>query len=93
MAVHIVRKSSELNFESPDEFRGRSSGYSRDDVVNEERGATQMGFAVAHLEADGHAETHVHSWEESLFVIEGTLTVDTTEGSYLLSPGDYGLLP
>jgi quercetin dioxygenase-like cupin family protein len=93
MAVHIVRKSDELTFEPPAEFNRRCVGYSRDDVVNEARGSTQMGFAVAHLEAGGHVETHVHSWEESLYMIEGSLVVDTTEGSYLLQPGDYGLLP
>jgi quercetin dioxygenase-like cupin family protein len=93
MAVHIVRKSDELTFELPVEFNGHCVGYRRDDVVNEARGSTQMGFAVAHLESGGHVETHVHSWEESLYVIEGSLVVDTTEGGYLLQPGDYGLLP
>ena len=93
MAVHIVKKKSDLTFDVPAEFLGRSSGYSRDEVVDEVGGSTQMGFAVAKLEPEGAAEPHVHSWEESLFVLEGSLTLDTMEGSYLLSSGDYALLP
>jgi quercetin dioxygenase-like cupin family protein len=35
----------------------------------------------------------VHSFEESVFVLEGRLVLDTAEGSVLLAPGDYGLIP
>lgn len=93
MAVHIVTKKDEQSFEIPTEFAGRSSGYTRDDVVNEENGSTQMGFAIAKLEPGGHVDAHVHSWEESLYVIQGQLVVDNTEGSHRLVEGDYGLLP
>jgi quercetin dioxygenase-like cupin family protein len=52
-----------------------------------------MGFRVARLEAGGRVDAHVHSFEESIYVIDGSLTIDTTEGSYALSTGDYGLIP
>jgi quercetin dioxygenase-like cupin family protein len=91
--VHIVSKSDHLVFKAPPEFRKGSEGYTRDDVVNEAGGSTQMGFAVAKLSAGGSVAAHVHSWEESIYVIEGELTIDTPEGSYLLVEGDYGLLP
>lgn len=93
MAEHIVKKVNDLEFDVPPEFEGRSAGYSRDSVVDEAGGAVQMGFAVAQLESGGHVDTHVHSFEESLYIVEGELTVDTPEGSYLLVEGDYGLLP
>jgi quercetin dioxygenase-like cupin family protein len=38
-------------------------------------------------------DAHVHSFEESVYVLEGELVVDTGEGSLLLRAGDYGLLP
>jgi quercetin dioxygenase-like cupin family protein len=93
MANHIVKKVAELSFEVPSEFGGRSSGYSRDDVVDEAGGSVQMGFGVARLEPGGQVDTHVHSFEESLYVVAGALTVDTPEGSYQLVAGDYGLIP
>lgn len=93
MAYHIVKKAVDLEYRTPAEFAGRSSGYTRDDVVDEAGGSVQMGFSVARLDPGGHVETHVHSFEESLYVVEGELTLDTPEGSYGLVAGDYGLIP
>lgn len=93
MAEHIVKKSADLDYQTPLEFVGRSTGYSGDNVVDEPGGAVQMGFRVARLDPGGTVDSHVHSWEESLYVTEGSLTVDTLEGSFELVAGDYGLLP
>ncbi|HET9312210.1 MAG TPA: cupin domain-containing protein [Actinomycetota bacterium] len=90
---HIVSLKSDLASRIPREFEGRSSGYRADAVVDEAAGSVQMGFRVARIEAGGHVDAHVHSFEESIFVAEGSLTVDTTEGSYELTAGDYGLIP
>ncbi len=81
MAEHVVRKVADLDYQTPAEFVGRSSGYSGDNVVDEAGGAIQMGFRVARLEPGGSVDSHVHSWEESLYVTAGSLTVDTPEGS------------
>ena len=93
MANHIVKKVGDLEFVTPAEFTGRSSGYGRDPVVAEAGGAVQMGFEVARLEPGGQVDSHVHSFEESLFIVEGALTVDTPDGSHQLIAGDYGLVP
>jgi quercetin dioxygenase-like cupin family protein len=93
MSQHIVKHAVDLDLQGPREFEGRSSGYVRDSVVDEAGGAVQMGFAVARLESGGAVDTHVHSFEETLYVVEGELTVDTPEGSYRLVGGDYGLIP
>jgi quercetin dioxygenase-like cupin family protein len=91
--AHIVRRSDDLVPEVPPEFAGRSAGYTGDAVVDEDGGSVQMGFRLARIEAGGHVDSHVHSFEESIFVIDGSLTVDTGEGSFALTPGDYGLFP
>ncbi|MGZ8566646.1 MAG: cupin domain-containing protein [Actinomycetota bacterium] len=91
--THIVKHAADLDHRTPVEFEGRSKGYAGDPVVDERGGSVQMGFRVARIEADGHADAHVHSFEESIYVIEGSLTVDTPEGSHELSAGDYGLIP
>ncbi|MGD2101613.1 MAG: cupin domain-containing protein [Acidimicrobiia bacterium] len=93
MAYHVVKRSGEMVYGTPSEFEGRSSGYTADAVVDEAANSTQMGFRVARLEPGGHVDTHVHSYEESVYVVSGTLVVDTPEGSYSLVAGDYGLLP
>ncbi|HEX6222134.1 MAG TPA: cupin domain-containing protein [Acidimicrobiia bacterium] len=93
MSVHIVKTTADLDFKTSPEFEGRSDGYTAAEVVDEPGGSTQMGFRMGRLDAGGFADTHVHSFEESLYVVEGELTVDTPEGSYRLVPGDYTLLP
>lgn len=93
MANHIVKKVEGLDYSTPVEFSDRSTGYTGDSVVDETGGAVQMGFRVARLEAGGRVDSHVHSFEESIYVVDGSLTVDTTEGSFELSAGGYGLLP
>jgi len=90
---HIVKHAADLDQRTPAEFEGRSKGYTGDSVVDEVGGSVQMGFRVARLEPGGHADAHVHSFEESIYVVEGSLTVDTTEGSFEMVTGDYGLLP
>lgn len=93
MAHHIVKKVADLDYQIPFEFDGRSSGYTGDPVVDEDSGGVQMGFRVARIEAGGSVDSHVHSFEESVYVIQGMLSVETTEGSYRLTSGDYGLFP
>jgi len=93
MAFHIVKKTDALVFAVPSEFDGRSVGYFADAVVDEAANSTQMGFRIARLEPGGTVDAHVHSYEESIFVISGTVVIDDPEGSHPLSPGDYALLP
>jgi quercetin dioxygenase-like cupin family protein len=92
MSAHVVKKVADLDYRTPDEFVGRSTGYTGDNVVDEAAGAVQTGFRLARLEPGGSVDSHVHSFEESLYVTQGTLTIDTLEGTFELVAGDYGLL-
>lgn len=93
MANHIVKHRAALTFDVPSEYAGRSAGYVGDSVVDESAGSVQMGFRISRLAPGGHVDTHVHSFEESVYVLDGHLVVDTPEGSHLLVVGDYGLIP
>lgn len=93
MAKHIVKLSHGLVYETPVEFNDRSSGYTAAPVVDEPGGGVQMGFQLSRLEPGGRVDSHLHSFEESIFVIEGEVVVDLLEGSVELVAGDYALLP
>jgi quercetin dioxygenase-like cupin family protein len=93
MSNHIVKTAAALSYATPSEFSDKSIGYSGDSVVDESGGSVQMGFRLARLEPGGRVDSHVHSFEESIYVVDGSLTVDTPEGSFELAGGDYGLLP
>ena len=52
-----------------------------------------MGFRLARLEPGALTETHLHSFEESFYVLEGTMAIDLPDGSHEVLAGDYGLIP
>ena len=93
MSRHIVKKAGDHDYQVPTEFHGRSHGYFGDRIVNEAAGAVQMGFQVSRLDPGGAVSHHVHSFEETFYLIDGSLVVDLPEGSFEVGVGDYGLIP
>jgi mannose-6-phosphate isomerase-like protein (cupin superfamily) len=93
MAHHVVKKSDVLEMVTPPEFEGRSRGYRGDLVVGEHTEAVHTGIRIAEIEPGGTVDTHLHSFEESFYVVEGDLVVDRPDGSFATSTGDYGLIP
>jgi quercetin dioxygenase-like cupin family protein len=51
------------------------------------------GLVVSSLEPGGRVPAHVHSHEEAVYLLSGTVVLQTPEGAVRLVPGDYGLLP
>ena len=90
---HLVARAAEAELVVPEAYAGHHKGFGRWAVVGEATGAAHTGFGSCALEAGGRVDAHLHSFEESLFVLEGRLVLDTAEGSVRLGPGDYGLVP
>lgn len=91
---HVVKRASESDPETPEAFTGHSTGYARWSVVDHTTpGAVHTGFGVNHLEPGGTIDQHLHSFEESFYVMSGEVVVETVEGAVLLRPGDYGVIP
>ena len=70
-----------------------ASGFRRWNAIGEDDGSVHTGFGICVLDRGGTVPAHLHSFEESFYVVEGTGVLDTREGSVQLGPGDYGLLP
>ena len=62
-------------------------------AVGEDDHAVHTGFMISELDPGGSIPWHVHSFEESFYVVTGTTVIDTTEGSFRLSEGGYGVVP
>lgn len=90
MPHHRVLRADEGEFLVPAPFA--DAGYRRRVAVDAEAGSVHMGFDIAELDAGASVQWHVHSFEESLYVLEGELVVSTDDGSYLLREGDYGII-
>jgi quercetin dioxygenase-like cupin family protein len=90
---HVVRPARTADFVRPSGWAAGATGYRRWTGVDEGDGAVHTGFGVCDLAAGGAVPTHLHSFEETFYVVEGTGVLDTAEGSIGVGPGDYGLLP
>ncbi len=91
---HVVHRAADASYVVPDLFRERSSGFTRWSAVDHRTpGAVHTGFGVCILEPGGSVDTHLHSFEESVHVLEGEVVCRTREGSVLLRAGDYGVIP
>jgi quercetin dioxygenase-like cupin family protein len=56
-------------------------------------GAVHTGFGIGELDSGGRIEGHIHSFEETFYLLEGSIVVDTPEATVELVPGDYGMIP
>jgi mannose-6-phosphate isomerase-like protein (cupin superfamily) len=88
---HIVHRGGELMLAAPTPLP--ADGVRRRFAVSEEVGAAHTGFAICELDPGVRGVPHVHSYEESFFVLEGHAQVTTPEGTFELEPGDYGMVP
>jgi quercetin dioxygenase-like cupin family protein len=89
---HLVRRTQDARYDPPTGWARSATGFSRWTAVNESS-AVHTGFGICALEPGGSVPAHVHSFEESFYVVEGSPVLETTEGAYRFGPGDYGLLP
>jgi quercetin dioxygenase-like cupin family protein len=91
---HIVVKGEEARFEVPPEMDGHCTGMTRWPIVDHTTpGAVHTGFRICELAPEGEIDDHVHSCEETFYVVEGTPTLETPEAAVGLVPGDYGMIP
>ena len=87
---HLVRRGGEIDLVAP--AGSNATGLRRWSIVDEGTpGAVHTGFAIVELAGGGRIPWHVHSYEDSLYVLEGEVVVDTGDGANLLRAGDYGV--
>jgi quercetin dioxygenase-like cupin family protein len=90
--AHVVRKAADATWGVPPILDGHVKGFRRWTVVDEAAGAVHTGFGIGEMEPGGRLDWHVHSYEESLYVIGGEVVLYTSEAAVLMGPGDYALL-
>jgi quercetin dioxygenase-like cupin family protein len=90
---HLVRRAADARFEAPGGWASAARGYQCWTAVGEHDGAVHTGFGICALRSGGAVPAHVHSFEESVYMLDGTGVLDTADGSFRLGPGDYALLP
>jgi quercetin dioxygenase-like cupin family protein len=90
---HVVRRAADLDLAVPEVFDGHSQGFRRWAAVDPSGPSVHMGFGVCELAPDGRVDWHLHDFEESFYVLDGEVEVETDEGVFRLREGDYGVFP
>ena len=91
---YLVRPAGDIELVAPTTgWAMEATGYRRAMVVGEDDHAVHTGFLINELDAGGSIPWHVHSFEESFYVVTGTAVLDTAEGSFRLREGGYGVVP
>jgi quercetin dioxygenase-like cupin family protein len=84
----VRRQDAEL----ADALPGRSSGLTTCRLVGGALGSTHMALTLVSL-ADGHVDTHVHSYETGFYVLEGEPVLYLDGRGVELKPGACGVVP
>ena len=92
MSRHIVRTAEQEDLKVPKVFEKLSNGYRRWCIVNGENGSVHQEFSICELDPGGTIGAHIHTFEESIYILEGQLICETGDGTYALEPGDYGVI-
>ena len=90
---HVVVRGGRPNYTVPAAFDAISSGFRRWNVAGAAEGSVHQEFGICELSAGGSILPHVHSFEESFYVVSGEVICETGEGAVLLREGDYGVVP
>jgi len=91
---HLVRPADAVDLVAPTTgWSGGATGYRRYTAVGEDDHAVHTGFVINELDPGGSIPWHVHSYEESFYVVTGTAVIGTGEGSFRLTEGGYGVVP
>jgi quercetin dioxygenase-like cupin family protein len=90
---HVVARTRSASSSVPGALFPDSDALARWSIVDEHVGAVHTGFGIVTLQPGGAAPAHVHSFEESVFILEGEVVMRTPDTAVLLRPGDYGLVP
>jgi quercetin dioxygenase-like cupin family protein len=91
--VYHVRKAGEIALEPMEGPPGRYQGLRRATLVGRQVGSVHSGFALVSLEPEGWVGTHLHSTEQSFYVLSGNPVLILDGRPHRLGPHDCGLIP
>jgi quercetin dioxygenase-like cupin family protein len=86
--MHHVARADDIRFAT-----GPGTGYRRAAVIGREAGAVHTALGLAELDAGGHLDAHVQSYEEQFYITDGTPVLILDGEAHLLMPGACGVIP
>jgi quercetin dioxygenase-like cupin family protein len=93
MRSYHVHKAADIELAEPPELRDRDSGLRRARLVGRHVDAVHSGLALCSMEPGAEVGTHLHSTEQSFYVLRGNPEVILEGAAYRLAPDECGLAP
>ncbi len=90
--MHFVSKIDPATAQTPKLYEERSIGFRRVSYVDQAIGSVHMGTGICYLGSGGVIQPHLHSFEESFYILEGNVIAQIDDRNYALGPGDFGLI-
>jgi mannose-6-phosphate isomerase-like protein (cupin superfamily) len=90
--MHYTSKLNEDSFQPLPLYAKHSAGFTRATYVDRALGSVHMGAGICRLDPGGVIQPHLHSFEESFYVLEGSLIGQIGDQAYTFGPGHYGLI-
>jgi mannose-6-phosphate isomerase-like protein (cupin superfamily) len=90
--MHHVSKIDEATTRPLGLYEKRSTGFRRATYVDRAIGSVHMGVGICYLEPNGIIQPHVHSFEESFYILGGGVIAQIGERACALGPGHFGLI-
>jgi len=90
--MHFVSRIDPAAAQTPQPYEQKSSGFRRAAYVDRSIGSVHMGTAICFLDAPGAIAPHVHSFEESFYILDGNVIVQIGDQAYELGPGNFALI-
>lgn len=91
--MHYVSRIQEAGARTPEGYAAHSTGFRRATYVDRAIGSVHMGVGVCFLAPGGAIAPHLHSFEESFYLLEGKLEAEIGGSRHTLAPGNFGLVP
>src|SRR6185295_10375076 len=90
--MHHVSKINEAAAKTPPLYIQHSTGFRRATYVDRAMGSVHMGTGICYLDPNGVIQPHLHSFEESFYILDGNLILQIGEQEHRLGPGNFGLV-
>src|ERR1044071_7075874 len=94
--MHHVSRINAAAAKTPPLYVQHSAGFRRATYVDRAIVSVHMGAGICYLDPGGVIQPHMHSFEESFYILEGDLegsnVVQIGEQRHTLQPGNYGLI-
>lgn len=90
--MHHVSRIDQAAAQTPEAYQNHSTGFRRATYVDHTVGSVHMGTGICFLEPSGVIEPHLHSFEETFYILEGSVVVQVGDETYTLGPGNFGII-